>query len=311
MSIYDNLVEPVTFLKLTLNNDVLESANGKKYSIVSGIPVLLETPILTPHQQSELHASIYYMNKCKTFDMPVFCWGWALPWLNNNVISSDDVVVCIGGAFADDIPHIHTKHKFNIDHLVHEYVKYLPSLTTANIQHVACTSEYLPFRSGAVRCVYARNSLDHVCNPLQTIRDIYRVLKPDGLFVSYTYYNSNVINEHESTSIDDEFIKIGIESLFNIDCINMYSNKVGNDEYISVGIVGRKKENVSMSLGDEDIFENGKILYHFHSALFYERVGKIDLAIQNYLQASKLRPILKTDLIRIEYAKTKAQSLHK
>ena len=83
----------------------------------------------------------------------------------------------------NDLPHVTSNFKFNVDHLAHEYVKLSKKMaeeqvTEGAIKHVASTSESLPFRDNYADIIYSHNSLDHVNNPLKTMLEINRVLKP-------------------------------------------------------------------------------------------------------------------------------------
>jgi len=192
----DNLVEPVTLCGLQVENDyLLAERTGGRYYFENHVPVFIESR-LTPHQLSEYQAKVSYILDARRDgwrNRPEFCWRWSLAWLNGSN-GEKARIICIGGSFQDDLPHIISDHKFNADHLAHEYVKLVPEILLDNVKHVACTSEKLPFRSNWADFVYSRNSLDHLSNPIGTILEAHRTLAQDGWFLICVYYNSDVIN---------------------------------------------------------------------------------------------------------------------
>ena len=56
-----------------------------------------------------------------------------MKWINNQTINYNTNIICIGGAFKDDIPHVSSNFKFNIDHLAHQYIKIFPEIISKNI----------------------------------------------------------------------------------------------------------------------------------------------------------------------------------
>jgi SAM-dependent methyltransferase len=304
----ENLVCPKTHEALTFSNGSIVTAGGRTYRFENQIPSFLDSATLTEHQSSELESAAKYIRAIlnnadpnyspdRPYDQPEFCWKWTEKWLNANTVKPDTKIVCIGGAFTDDLPQVRSSYKFNIDHLASEYVKLFPVLLNANTHHIACTSETLPFRDNYADFVYARNSLDHVCNPVQTLKEIHRILKPQGRFIAEVYYTSNIINEHESTSVDDEFIAKCIEPVLSIE-----HSFIGSGASPTITLVGQKKPNGNMPFTQQETDAVGKILSYFHSALRCERTGRVRLAAQNYACISQIQPVFRTDAMRIVYS---------
>ena len=179
---------------------------GNIYYITNGIPNFFKKEDLSPHKKSELEFIEEYSKNHKNISYNSNSYKWALKWINSETVDSKSKVVCIGGSFLDDLPHIFTLNKFNVDHLANEYVKLLPEIKKAKTNYISASSEELPFPDNYADVVYARNSLDHVSNPIKTLLEINRILKPDGKFYLASYYDSPFIDSGETTSINEEFI---------------------------------------------------------------------------------------------------------
>jgi len=292
----DNLVEPVTLCGLQVENDyLLAERTGGRYYFENHVPVFIESR-LTPHQLSEYQAKVSYILDARRDgwrNRPEFCWRWSLAWLNGSN-GEKARIICIGGSFQDDLPHIISDHKFNADHLAHEYVKLVPEILLDNVKHVACTSEKLPFRSNWADFVYSRNSLDHLSNPIGTILEAHRTLAQDGWFLICVYYNSDVINEHESTCIDDEFIERYIKPVFEI-----------RQMWVDAGMVhiAAQKTDKPVAISSDEIRKVTMILGLIHSGLYYERTGLKAEAMNAFRMLAQCEPVLQTDIKRIQYAK--------
>jgi len=65
------------------------------------------------------------------------------------------------------------------------------ALDTQSIALVQGVGEHLPFKSGLFDRVFCKGALDHFPNPLVTLKEISRLLKPDGrLTISIANYDS-------------------------------------------------------------------------------------------------------------------------
>ena len=313
----ENLVEPETLQPISIHGKTIVAASGNTYSCESGVPVFMPSSRLTEHQQSELDHTIDYVQGIldqknphyspeKPYEAPRVCWEWTIPWLNKEAVTADKKIICIGGSFADDLPHLHSDYKFNIDHLAHEYVKLLPKILEANTHYVAAHSEEMPFRSGYADIVYTRNCLDHVCNPVKTIEEIHRILKPDGRLFIGVYYNSTFVDEHESTVIDDEFIVRCIEPFFFIEHRNIVDAPqqeiFGNVKTGFIYLVCRKNERPISKLSPEQTAAVGDILASFHAALYYENTNKFELSAREYMAVLRQDPVFLTDNWRMLYS---------
>jgi len=313
----ENLVCPEGLDGLTVTGQTITASNGRTYRFENNIPCFLSSFALTEHQSSELEFSKAYIQGImdnsnphyspeRPFVHPKVCWEWSEKWLNSETVHSDTKIVCIGGAFADDLPHVHSDYKFNIDHLANEYCKLLPEILKANTHHIACTSEKMPFRDAYADFVYARNSLDHVCNPVQTLKEAYRILKPGGKLLIGVYFNSKFIDEHESTVVDDEFIDRCIKPMFEIQHRVIHDTPqqkiFGGEKTGFICLVCRKLARSDLSFTQEQIQAVGDILSNFHSALYCEAHGKSGLAKDRYSRLLKIQPVLTTDVWRMIYS---------
>jgi len=304
----ENLACPETHEALAFADGGIVTPSGRTYSFENQIPCFLDSTELTEHQNSEIEWHKRHIKEIlnnedpdisaeRPFEWPERNWKWSEKWLNSNTVKSDTKIVCIGGAFADDLPHVRSCCKFNIDHLAHEYVKLSSRIFEANTHHIACVSEKMPFRDNYADFVYSHNSLDHVCNPIQTLKEIHRILNPQGKFLLTVYYTSNIINEHESTSIDDEFVTKCIEPLFAAEHKVINSGTPGE-----ISMVCSKKPNGDILFKQEEVSAIGQILSYFHSALYFEKRNRIEEAAQNHACVLRIKPVLRTDLIRILYS---------
>lgn len=314
----ENLVCPESIEELTFANQTITTSSGRTYRFENSIPCFLSSSVLTEHQKSELESTKVsiqgIMNNSnphyspeKPFIQPKICWDWSGKWLNSKTVHSNTKIVCIGGSFADDLPHVHSDYKFNIDHLANEYCKLLPEILKANTHYIACTAEKMPFRNNYADFVYVRNSLDHVCNPVQTLKEIYRILKPDGKLLIGVYFNSTFINEHESTVIDDEFIDKCIKPIFEIEHRVIYGAPqkqeiFGSEKAGFIHLVCRKLPHSDLSFTQEQIQAIGNILSNFHSALYCEARDEFELAKDKYGHLLKIQPVLTTDIWRMIYS---------
>lgn len=163
-------------------------------------------------------------------------YKWSLPWLNEKTVGANTVVICIGGAILDDLPHVSSNYKLNIDYLANQYFKILPSMLEANVKHVCGTIEDLPLPSACADFVYSRNSIDHVDNPERSCIEMHRILKSSGLLLLSAMYNSKY-HSLEPWSVNDDFIEKYIEPLFSITHTSFLKIK----EVKWINLVGGKK----------------------------------------------------------------------
>lgn len=313
----ENLVAPVTLEQIKIHGAIILTESGTRYQFVNGIPCFLLSLELTEHQKSELEDTIQYIQGIRQnknphytserlFEQPKICWEWAESWINSQTVTPETKIICIGGSFADDLPHVHSNYKFNIDHLAHEYKVLAPEIEYADTHYVACASETLPFRSNYADFVYIGNALDHVSNPVRTLQEIYRVLRPNGKLLIGVYYNSTFLNEHESTVVDDDFIAKCIEPMFDIE----YRSIEGSSQQLTIGnaktgfiyLVCKKRPENNLLLNEKQIRAVQEILSNFHSGFYRERRGDIATALRYYKELLHIEPIFVTDVWRILYA---------
>jgi SAM-dependent methyltransferase len=84
--------------------------------------------------------------------------------------------------------------RFGLDPLADQYLKL--GAKEHRMSYVAAPSENMPFSDGYFDIVTSFNSLDHVHDLAKTIREIKRVVKPDGMFLLIVEIN------HEPTPLE-------------------------------------------------------------------------------------------------------------
>ena len=237
-----------------------------------------------------------------------------MKWINNQTVNRNTKILCIGGAYVDDIPHVKSNYKFNIDHLSYKYIKIFPEIIKANTKHITSKSELLPFKDNFIDIVYSRNSIDHVENPIKTLIELNRVLKPQGKLFLSVYYNSNFINSHETTSIDKNFVENHLKNLFEVEYIQNYLAEVegvpqgppfflpNNKKLGWLYVVAKKKEFYKEY--DQQILNNyEKLTSDFHKAIYYQERKEYRKAINFFDKVSNQKIFLESDKNRILYSK--------
>jgi len=79
--------------------------------------------------------------------------------------------------------------KVAVEPLSIEFQKHGLLLPEGNTLYLTTGAEQLPLLNDVVDVVVSRNSLDHVENPAQAMREIHRVLKPGGILILNTDIN--------------------------------------------------------------------------------------------------------------------------
>ncbi len=310
------LVEPVTLKELKIN-EIIEVENGNTYKIVNGIPTFQKDLSLPENLVSELEFTKRYIsdiragknpkyNSSKLFNQSKDCWEWSKDYLNNDTVKRDTKIVCIGGSFLDDIPHVNSEYKFNVDALAHEYSAIAPEILNANTNYISSKAESLPFANEFADFVYTRNSIDHVANPVKVLKEIYRILKHSGKLLLGVYYNSSFINEHESTVIDEQFLLKILTSLFDIEYRAEYDvpnqNNANVEQTKFLYVVCKKREKDKLAISDRQIEDVGEILYYFQLGIYHSRKNNVDKAYENFSASLKLNPVLTSDAHRLLFA---------
>lgn len=291
------------------------------YQIIDGVPCFVPVN-LDEHQKAELESAqprISYRRGSgrtpKKFVIP----KWLEGRLDKKTTDKQTRIIIIGGATRDNLPHVESKFKFNIDHLAHEYIKLTSEMAKAQategaIKHIASTSESLPFRDKYADIVFSSNSLDHVNNPLKTMLEIHRVLKPEGRFFLSVYYNSNFIDCCETTIIDEDFVNNHLKNIFNVEWIELCPvekeslheepqfSLPENRKLELLHAVCEKKEKYK-SYDSKTLEKYGRLTSDFHAALYYDETLKYKEASNFYLKVLNQKPFLQSDKMRILYSK--------
>lgn len=289
------------------------------YPIIDDVPCFV--PInLDEHQKSELESARFRIpyhrssgRKPEKFVIP----QWLEGRLDEKTTDKQTRIIIIGGGSRDDLSYIASNFKFNIDHLAHEYIKLTSEMaktqaTEGAIKHIASTSESLPFRDKYADIVFSRNSLDHVSNPLKTMLEIHRVLKPEGRFFLSVYYNSNFVDCCETTIIDEDFVNNHLKNIFEIEWIKLCEKKSVHEapqfslperrklEWLYA--VCKKRENYK-SYDPKTLEEYERLTSDFHAALYYDENLKYKDASNFYSKVLTRKPFLESDKMRILYSK--------
>lgn len=96
--------------------------------------------------------------------------------------------------------------RVGLDPLANEYLRL--GADRQKMRYVQAPSEKMPFETGHFDVVSSINSLDHVDNVDETIREIVRVLKPGGLFLLLTDVN------HDPTDCEPQAFSWNIVEAF-------------------------------------------------------------------------------------------------
>lgn len=305
----------------TVDSSLQCQACHSTYPIIDGVPCF--APInLDEHQKSELESAqsrIVHLRGSSRKPENLVIPKWLKGRLDQKTTDEQTRIIIIGGGSRDDLPHIASNFKFNIDHLAHEYIKLASGIPRAQategaIKHVASTSESLPFRDKYADIVFSKNSLDHVSNPLKTMLEIHRVLKPEGRFFLSVYYNSNFVDCCETTIIDEDFVNKHLKNIFNVEWIELCpveKNSVHEAPQFSLPerrkiewlyAVCKKRENYR-SYDPTTLEEYGRLTSDFHAALYYDENLKYKNASNFYLEVLSRKPFLESDKMRILYSK--------
>ena len=163
----------------------------------------------------------------------------------------DKTVVSIGCGCTGDLSAFPAAVKIAIDPLLSVYQK-LEMLVDDEVGsrtvYLSVGAENLPLVDGDIDLVICRNALDHMPAPVAVVREISRILTPDGaLFVSV---------DIGGEPTPDEPTVFSVESLRSLLGVNFETNMVADNEsphsegrLRSVRLVARKKFLASPALG--------------------------------------------------------------
>jgi len=297
---------------------------GSTFSIAHNIPCFINDK-LSNHQQAEIEHTMLGATTIRQqenyYNQGEKCYKWVLKHINDRTVNKDTKIICIGGSYLDDLPHINSNFKFNIDHLAHKYINIFPEFITANVKHIAAFSEELPFIDGYADIIYSRNSLDHLSNTIQALTEINRVLKPEGKFFVSVYSNSDFRSSEETTVIDDDFINNHLARLFEIEWLEIRSSEseripqppqfsLPNGKKLGwLYAICKKKQNYE-PYNSEDLIKHGELVQSFMNAIYHDKRGEYLDASKYFLNVLSMSPFLESDKNRILYSKIRYLSIN-
>ena len=95
-------------------------------------------------------------------------------------LDGDSRVLQIGAGPVDVIHFWPSRDRHAIDPLAKKYINLYRDFQNSAVDYRNGFGEALPYRGNFFDLVIIRNALDHVYHPEKTMREIYRVLKPNG-----------------------------------------------------------------------------------------------------------------------------------
>lgn len=105
-------------------------------------------------------------------------------------LGTESKVLQVGAGPDDVIDHWDAAEKHAIDPLANEYKEKFHEFQDKSVKYIAGVGENLPYEDDYFDVVIIRNALDHVDEPDQTLREVYRVLKPNGALYIWMYLYS-------------------------------------------------------------------------------------------------------------------------
>ncbi len=136
-------------------------------------------------------------------------------WIDHPELDGSEVVVDIGCGPYDNISSLGVRLRLAIDDLASFYTEEL-MFTPERSTLISARSELIPLKSESVDIIYCINMLDHVDDVMETVGELFRVLKPDGKLVLQCYFNSYPLQETEPGVIDGYFVSEPLSKLFDI-----------------------------------------------------------------------------------------------
>jgi SAM-dependent methyltransferase len=307
------LVEPGSLGDLAVDGGRLVTASsGRAVPIVHGIPVFSARE-LSPQQLSELSfASRFVAERRATFQagtpiMAERCFDWARPFVVPSLGDPSLCLLCVGGSMADDLPGMAAAHKFNVDHLAHVYPEFAAAeMAGEDTTFVSAHAEALPFRTGSVDILYTRNAIDHFDNPYRFLKEAHRVLKPDGMLLAASYFNSTFLDDHETKIVDDDFLARFLEPLFDRIHVEFrdvpQQPVVGPDPTRFIHFVGRPRPHGTIAVPDDRLDEGAELANAFQRALHEREKGNGAAAREAFAKVIACRPLVPSDAHRQLFA---------
>ena len=312
------LVEPTTLEPLLVGDGPsLTTRAGEPVPMVSGVPVFGRTK-LSASQLAELSFDRRYLAEEREKAEQRDATGdrqslehrteWWQPWIDANALADPEtVLVCLGGAFVDDLPAVRAVNKFNVDHLADVYTDIAaPEIATQDITFVSCPAETLPFATGTVNVVYSRNALDHFDNPLRVLEEVHRVLRPEGTFLFACYFDSTFLDPAETAVVDRHFVDRYVASLFTEVHLKLEpmppQTVVGPGRTNLIFYVGHPRADGRLPITADALEWSARLTDEFQRALA-ERVGESPESARHAFAATlEAPPVMPTDAHRQAFA---------
>lgn len=209
-----NLQCPVTKSALTLSSGVLQSVDGNcLYPLVNGCPVILnennslfkiETfrkEIQTTINLNQSRLSKFLANLMPSSSVNLKAKG-NYKMLINSLPKKAKILVLGGSYKGEGMQDFYSNRDFD---LVGSDVSFGPDCD------LICDAHDIPFKEETFDCVIVQAVLEHVVDPQRCVKEIYRVLRPDGYVYAETPFMQQVhMQQYDFT----RFTHLGHRRLF-------------------------------------------------------------------------------------------------
>ncbi len=152
---------------------------------------------------------------------------------------TNKVVIDIGCGPRGSLHYFNAKTKIGIDPLARIYEIFF-KVHKQDMIYVNSRAEKMPIKKNFADFIISENALDHVENFTKVIKEIHRILKPDGKLITQISLNtSKTITE--PTAYTYEFIEQNLQKYFSLEKIKKHSTQYHNIGFSESVLVVAKK----------------------------------------------------------------------
>lgn len=117
---------------------------------------------------------------------------------------SNKIVVDIGPGAVCFLERSDARLGIAVEPLAREFKAHNLLLTSSNTIYLPIPAEKLALADASVDVVVSRNNLDHVTDPARVVKEIFRILKPEGIFILIVHLEPETSpTEPHAFSVDD------------------------------------------------------------------------------------------------------------